>query len=210
VSSYEDLASTALLTLRMEARCRIVYSLHIVLSPETAPYILDQDVQEPDPPILTLNSELVSYDETVVRSLRDREVAYIRTGMGQLVNTFLVRNAKMASPMNGKGCGRMQLNILVLQQNLKNIEEGVDLSRAANYFDLFDKGPDAIVARAKQVSQELEKAEADQRFTFEELQNLLELCYSERLHDPERGVNAAAKREMADKMLDLNEFMWQS
>ena len=130
--------------------------------------------------------------------------------MGLLVNTFLVRNAKLVSPMNSKGCGRMQLNILVLQQNLKNIEEGVELSRAANYFELFTKGPDAIVEKAKQVSQEPEKTDEDRRFTFEELQNLLELCYSERLHDPERGVNAAAKREMADKQLDLNEFMWQS
>ncbi|EON96683.1 putative sec8 exocyst complex component specific domain-containing protein [Phaeoacremonium minimum UCRPA7] len=209
VSSYEELAATALLTLHMEARCRIVYSLHVVLSPLTAPYILEQDVNEPDPQVLSLNSELVSYDETVVRFLREREASFIRTGFGLLINSYLVSNAPMTSPMNAKGCGRMQLNILVLQQNLKNIEAGVDLARAANYFALFDKGPDAIVAKAKEDSGKEGGSDPD-RFTYDELKALVELCYSEQLADPERGIAAQAKRQMADKMLQLSEHMWQS
>ncbi|SPO00637.1 related to secretion protein rsec8 [Cephalotrichum gorgonifer] len=226
ISSYEDLAQAALLTLRMEARCRLLYSLGVVLSPETAPYVLDQEVREPDPEILALNSELVSLDETTVRFLREREIGFIRTGLGLLVNRYLVGNAPTASPMNSKGCGRMRLNVLVLQQNLRNIEEGADLSRASEYFSLFDKGPDAIVEKAKEVSaaQQEEGVGGDgegvrgvgkgkggvELFTFDELKNLMELCYSEQLNDPERGVTAAAKREMADKMLNLSEFLWQS
>lgn len=198
----------------MEARCKIIHSLHIVLSPETAPYVLDQEVREPDPEILSLNSELVASDETTVRYLRDKEITFVRTGLGLLVNRYLVGNAPMASPMNSKGCGRMKLNVLVLQQNLKNIEEGVDLSRTTNYFDLFNKGPDAIVAKAKEVSEIQANAEegvpTGEVFTYDELKNLMELCYSEQLNDPERGVTSAAKREMADKMLNLSEFLWQS
>jgi len=202
----------------MESRCKIIYSLHIVLSPETAPYVLDQEVREPDPEILSLNSELVASDETIVRYLREKEISFIRTGLGLLVNRYLVGNARMASPMNSNGCGRMQLNILVLQQNLKNIEDGVNLSRTSNYFDLFDKGPDAIVAKAKEVSEIQQKmaaeedgaAPAGEVFTYDELKDLMELCYSQQLNDPERGVTAAAKREMADKMLNLSEFLWQS
>ncbi|PKS10809.1 hypothetical protein jhhlp_002566 [Lomentospora prolificans] len=215
LDSYEDLAQSALFTLRMESRCKIIQSLYIVLSPETAPYVLDQEVREPDPEILSLNSELVASDETIVRYLRDKETRFIRTGLGLLVNRYLVGKAPMASPMNAKGCGRMQLNILVLQQNLKNIEDGVDLSRTSNYFDLFNKGPDAIVAKAKEVSEiqaQTEEGEepAGEIFTYDELKNLMELCYSQQLSDPERGVTAAAKREMADKMLNLSEFLWQS
>lgn len=45
----------------------------------------------------------------------------------------------------------MQLNMLVLQQNLKNIEpETATLTRSAKYFELFIAGPDAIVAKAKE------------------------------------------------------------
>ena len=211
VSSYEELAATALLTLHMEVRCRIVHSLRIALSPETAPYILDQDVNEPDPQILTLNGELIAYDETVARFLRDREVAFVRTGLGLLINSYLVGNAPMVSPMNAKGCGRMQLNILVLQQNLKNIEEGVDLARAADYYALFDKGPDAIVEKAKEDAARAMDGDPDpDRFTFDELKALVELFYSEQLADPERGIENAARRQMADKLLGLSEHMWQS
>lgn len=217
LSSYEELAATALRTLHMEARCRIVQSLQTALSAETAPYLLDQEVNEPDPQILSLNAEMVVYDETTTRFLREREVAFVRTGLGLLINSYLIRNALMVAPMNARGCGRMQLNILVLQQNLKNIEEGVDLVRAANYFELFDRGPDAIVDKAKEDAAVMDSDEAQEgaakdnnKFTYDELKALMELCYSEQLADPERGVASAAKRQMADKLLNLSEYMWQS
>jgi exocyst complex component 4 len=222
ISSYEELATTALLTLHMEVRCRIVQSLHTALSPATAPYLLDQEVNEPDPVILSLNAEMVAYDETAVRFLREREASFVRNGLGVLIS-YLVGNAPMVAPINAKGCGRMQLNILVLQQNLKNIEEGVDLARAANYFELFTQGPDKIIEKAKEDAEtkaggvggdEGSKTAAGgrdpDRFTYDELKNLLELCFSEQLADPERGVAAAAKRQMADKLLNLSEYMWQS
>ncbi|KAL1865592.1 hypothetical protein VTK73DRAFT_5183 [Phialemonium thermophilum] len=205
----------------MEVRCRIVHSLHVVLSPSTAPYLLDQEVNEPDPEILSLNAELIAYDETTARLLRDAEARFVRIGLGLLVDTYLVRNAPSVAPINARGCGRMQLNILVLQQNLKNVEEGVDLARAANYYALLEKGADAVVARARENQARLAegggKEEGDstllpyaERFTYDELKALVELCYSEQLADPERGVAAQAKRQMADKLLSLSECMWQS
>ncbi|GKT40705.1 putative exoglucanase type C [Colletotrichum spaethianum] len=174
------------------------------------PYLLDQEVTEPDPQILTLNSDLVLYDETIARYLRAKETAFIRTGLGLLINAYLVTNAAFVSPMNAKGCGRMQLNILVLQQNLKNVEEGVDLARASNYFALFDKGPDAIVDKAREDKDKDEHADPSDTFNYEELRTLLELCFSEQLANPERGIASAAKRQMADKMLGLSEHMWQT
>ncbi|KAH7318451.1 putative exocyst complex component sec8 [Stachybotrys elegans] len=214
VSSFDELAGTALLTLHMEVRCRIVHSLSIALSPEQAPYILDQEVREPDPQILTLNSDLVSFDETIVRYLREKEVEFMRTGLGLLVNRYLIGNARVASPMNAKGCGRMQLNILVLQQNLKNIEKAVDLAKASNYFSLFDLGPDAVVDKAKRDG-EVQRSGAvqhtdDDTFSYDELKALIELCYSEQLANPERGIASAAKRQMGDKLLELSEHMWQT
>jgi exocyst complex component 4 len=223
LTSYTSLATTSLLTLHSEVRCRILHSLFTALSPsQTAPYLLDQEVTDPDPQILSLNAEMVAFDEITSHVLfRDREVAFVRTGLGLLMNAYLVSHAPMTAPMNGKGCGRMRLNVLVLQQNLKNIEEGAELGRAAAYFELFELGPDAIVKRAKEDSAAAAAEQQDGaegagagagavRFTYDELKALLELCYSEQLADPERGVAAAAKRQLADKLLGLSEYMWQS
>ncbi|KAI2643500.1 Sec8 exocyst complex component-specific domain-containing protein [Xylaria nigripes] len=214
VSSYEELAATALLTLHMEIRCRIIQALRIALSPKTAPYVLgDREIKEPDSQILSLNAELIAFDEAAVRFLRGREIAFVRSGLGLLINSYLVSNALSTQPMNMRGCERMQLNILVLQQNLKNIEADVDLARAANYYRLFEEGADAIVEKAKRNRERGADQGAvpkEENFNYEELKALIELCYSAPLADPERGVNSAAKRQMGEKILALSEYMWHT
>ncbi|PBP23834.1 Sec8 exocyst complex component specific domain-containing protein [Diplocarpon rosae] len=208
VSSYQELAGTALLTLHMEIRCQIIHSLTLALSPDSAPYLLEQAVNDPDPRILSLNANLVSYDETVANFLRDKEISFIRTGLGLLIDSFLVTNAGMVKAMNVHGCGRMQLNILVLQQNLKNIETNVSLDRAGRFFDLFMAGPDAIVRHAKEEKES--GMGTKELFSLEELKTLVELCYSEQLSSPERGNITVAKRGMGEHTLQLSEYMWQS
>jgi exocyst complex component 4 len=196
-----------LLTLHFEVRCQIIQSLSVALSPDTAPYLLEQVVNDPDPRILALNADLVSYDETAARFLRDKEISFVRTGLGLLIDTLLVTNAGVVKAMNANGCGRMQLNILVLQQNLKNIEQDVSLQRAAKYYDLFTEGPEAVVKKAKGGAAVKGVRES---FNYDELKTLVELCFSEQLADPERGVSVVAKREMSEYLLQLSEYMWQS
>jgi exocyst complex component 4 len=203
MSSYQELAGKVLLTLHLESRCQIVQALSEVLSPANAPYVLEQVVSDPDPRLLTLNADLVSYDETTAQYLGQKELSFLRTGLAQLVDTYLVINAGVASPMNTNGCGRMQLNILVLQQNLKNIELNSSLSRAAHYYDLFTEGIDAILKKAKE-------KESEKQFSYDELKTMVELCFSEQVNNPERGVSTVAKRNMGDKLLELSEAMWQS
>jgi exocyst complex component 4 len=185
----------------------------MALSPENAPYLLKQVVNDPDPRILALNADLVSYDETTTRFLRDKEISFVRTGLGLLIDTLLVTNAAFVKAMNANGCGRMQLNILVLQQNLKNIEQDVSLQRAARYYDMFMEGPEAVVRKAKEENGDTAaKKMASKRdtFSYDELKTLVELCFSEQLANPERGVSTVAKRGMGEYLLQLSEYMWQS
>lgn len=209
VSSYQELAGTVILTLHMELRTQIIHSLTLALSPSTAPYVLEQNVNDPDPRILSLNADIVAYDSTVSHFLPQRETDYVRTGLGLVIDTFLVTNASHVKAMNVNGCGRMQLNILVLQQNLKNFERDVSLKRAARYYDLFSEGPDAIVELAKQAKEDGDGG-SKEKYTYDELKTLLELCFSEKMADHERGVSTVARRSMGDKLLQLSEVMWQS
>mgnify|MGYP003319873038 CR=1 FL=1 len=117
-----ELAGTVLLTVHTEPRCLIALRLAQCLAPKLAPYIMDRRVSEPDSVILSLNVDLNSYDETISKYLRASELAFIRTGLASLVDNFLIKNAAHVDGMNKNGCDRMMLNILVLQQNLKNIE----------------------------------------------------------------------------------------
>jgi exocyst complex component 4 len=192
----------------MEVRCQIIHSLSLALSVKSSRYVLDQPVTDPDPRVLNLNADLVAYDETVVRFLRDKEINFIHKGLGLLIDTFMVTNAGMVEAMNANGSGRMQLNILVLQQNLKNIEADVNLDRAAKYYDIFDQGPEAVVKQAEE-----QKAQGNgekEQFSYDDLKTLIELYYSEQLASPERGISTAARRAMGEYTLQLSELMWQT
>ena len=169
-----------------------------------AHYFLDEPSNEPDRDILSLNADLLSFDDTLKVHLPKQEYQFFTLGLGLLIDDLLVTNASQISLMNNHGCERMQLNILVLQQNLKSIESGVALTRSAQFYDYFMQGVDVIVARAK------ETGGKDLGFTLEEVKVLVALCYSAALQSQQRDVAAQAKKALSDHQLQLAEYMWNS
>ena len=140
---------------------------------------------------------------------------------------------KYIGAMNDNGALRLQLDVLILQQNLKNIvinpttadnqaqEEGnetVALPRSAKFLDWFLEGGE----RALDYAQDEKQAYAmgniqnplDEPFTYDELKDLVELSFSEILKGPRgaenREIFMIAKKASAEAMLRLNEIMWDS
>ena len=70
VKSYQELATTVLLTLHVEVRCQIIQ--HIGKSLEST-YVLEQAANDPDPMVLALNAHLVKFDEEITTRLREPE-----------------------------------------------------------------------------------------------------------------------------------------
>jgi len=201
LSSMRSLALTALLTLHLDTRIGIILMLSRTLS---APYLLAHPTQEPDPSVLQLNSDLLSFDDTLTTSLLSREHAFITTGLAALVDTALIALTPTLVPaMNTPGCGRMQLNILVLQQNLKAIEAEAVLGRSAAYFNMFQMGAEGIVERARKEGREM-------GYSLEELKGLVELCYSEGLRSEGREGAVAARKGLGAKVLELSEVLWDT
>jgi hypothetical protein len=152
LASIRELATTALLTLHLDIRAGIIHMLTRTLSMS---YLLPHPATDPDPSILALNGDLLNLENTLSTQLPGAEHDFITSGLAELVDTFLVRNAGKIVAMNTNGCGRMQLNILVLQQNLKSVETrgDVSLSRSAAFFDLFTEGAEGVVRRATLAAQ---------------------------------------------------------
>lgn len=197
---YRELATMALLTLHLDIRYGINFMMSYVLE---GPYVIDQPVNEPDPSILTMNQDLLGFDDTMKSHLPEKEYGFMTSGLGLLLDSILVSNAAKIKVMNTNGCGRMQLNILVLQQNLKSIESDVVLSKSAMFFDYFQQGTKSIV-------QEVQKSkDKDIGFNEEEVKILIELCYSEALNSPQRDIADKAKRSMQEDMLIITESMWR-
>jgi exocyst complex component 4 len=108
--------------------------------------------------------------------------------------------------MNTNGCAHMQLNILVLQQNLKNIEDGAALPNSALFFDLFTAGPDVIVARAQKYGRDF--GVPGGMFNETSVKKLLEMTYEERLTGDNRESSVSAKRQLDAQLLEISEFMY--
>ena len=162
-----------------------------------ARYVLDQPANEPDPSILSLNADLLTYDDTLSNCLPSREYRFITYGLALLVNDILISGSLEIAGMNDNGCGRMQLNVLVLQQNLKSIEAGAKLARAALFYQMFSDGPDHLLQRVQESQGE------NLEFTEEELKALLQLQYSEALKSPQRDVNMQATRALKEHTSQL-------
>ena len=106
--------------------------------------------------------------------------------------------------MNSHGCDKMQLNIKVLQQSMRNIDPSCTLSRSTCYFEYFRAGPDEVLKVAQ-------RGKVDENaYSYDELKSLLELCFSESLNSEKREVVAQAQRQLDEKSLQLSEYMWNS
>lgn len=252
LQEFQKLAKTALLTLHIDVRCGVIYQLTRSLRGPNA-RSLDQGASVPprdsaslpsldsgmyawilqQPPaaasalILELNNDLVSFDTTASFYLGAKERKFITRGLGALIDRTLVMDADQIEVMNGYGAQRMGLDILVLQQNLRNIaitasstpgsdlmsverdgeEDGeVLLQRSAQFYNLFLQGAEKVIDHAKAAKSKGEPV----GFTYDDLKVLVELCYSEGLRSREREEMLKAKKGLQDSLLWLGEIMWDS
>ena len=163
LAAYRELSTNALYTLHIDIRYGIVCSMAPALE---GPYTLEQPISEPDPDILRLNSDLLSFDDTITSHLPDKEYGFVSGGLGLLLDAILFS------------------------------------TKSSLFFDYFDRGPAAIVDKARETGGE------NLGLDLDEFKALIELCYSEQLLSPQRDIAAQAKRQMGDDMMQLTELMW--
>ena len=189
------------MTLHIDIRCGIIHMLARILKGH---YFLDQPTNEPDPNVLSLNADLLSFDDTLTVHLPDNEYQFITQGLSLLLEHVLITNASQISAMNKNGSERMLLNILVLQQNIKSIENNGSLSRSTEFYEYFQKGADGILEKVKAAEGK------DLDFSLEEFKVLIELCHSEAMQSQQRDVTLQARKALNDHQLQLSEIMWNT
>lgn len=204
VATYHSLAARVLRTLHLSIRSTILYSLDTSIQPNI---YIDALLSDPDPAILALNSALVSFDTEISTYVPAASYRHITHGLASLMDAWLLALCtNKIERLNTNGCALMQLNILVLQQNLKNIEDGATLPYAALFFDLFTAGPDAIVARVKEYGQDF--GVPGEKFREEDVKKLLQMTYEEKVNAENREASVQAKRALDAQLLEISELMY--
>ncbi|KAK0304508.1 exocyst subunit [Friedmanniomyces endolithicus] len=178
LTSFTELSALILRTLHVDMRLHL---LHGVSQALTHSYELGtltpghnaKPSDTPDPSILDLSSALSSYDAVISEGLLPPQYAFLTRDLHVLGNNAFV-SASMLGLVKGRiddpGFARMQLNILVLQQAVKNLDtaDSSSLRRAGAFFALGEEGCEAIVMRGRQ-----------EGFDAEELRVLVGLCWQE-------------------------------
>lgn len=251
LQSLRNLANNALLTLHIDIRCRVIYVLTKTMAGSQGPQsqegtpttptpssnntwhlLLPNSPTAASPQILELNNELIAIDTSLSSYLAPGEGQFITSGLARFIDQTFIFCTRYIGVMNHNGAQRLQLDVLVLQQNLKNIivengnheeepAEMVALPRSAKFLDWFLEGPQKALDHANE-EKELFASQGDKAlaagngepFTYEELRVLVELCFSEIMRGPRGEQNRedfmAAKRSNGDAMLRLSEVMWDS
>ncbi|KAK6349582.1 hypothetical protein TWF696_005867 [Orbilia brochopaga] len=218
VNTYTELANTILFTLRAEARTHAAHYIDVTMLQTS--WVLENEASEADAAILSLNSELVWFDQDVTSLLRKEEERFVKAGLGIYLDHLLIRGCGMIKRMNRHGVEKMLLDILVLQQNLRNLllEDGVvgdgregqqrevvTLKRADDYWRMFNTGPEY------DLMQDLLQRARDGTLTYsyDELKDLVTLWYSENFKTGNRRESTvAARRSLNDHLIQLSELMW--
>ncbi|KAI8579746.1 hypothetical protein K450DRAFT_271588 [Umbelopsis ramanniana AG] len=175
--TYQQLAETCLFTLRLEARCRVMYYLD--MATREGNYFLEEESYEPDPYIMTLNANLVEIDDCVVLSLPPNDESFVFDGLPDLIVHMVISNAAHIKRLNHNGVRKMVRNILALQQNLLSVlsvSQCSPMERGREYYSLFGLGPERMI-------QEIQ--DRGPRFTFDEYNVMLALMCDENRKDSE-------------------------
>ncbi|KAF2273194.1 uncharacterized protein EI97DRAFT_469769 [Westerdykella ornata] len=212
LTAYNTLSTTSLKTLHLALRTQIIHSLSTSL-PQNKPYTLDTPLNDPDPAILALNTTLIAFDTLTSSHVPASVLPFLTSHLAPLMDACLLHlaSSRLAS-LNENGAKHMQLNILVLQQNLKTIspEPDAGLPAAALWFDLFLAGPEEVVKRAKKEGKGFGVRGTAQReaFGYEGVKRLVEMGYREMLGDERREVGVGAKRRMDSDLLEISEALY--
>lgn len=179
-------------------------------------YILSAPPNSASPAILELNNELISFGVSMSAYLGENECGFVTSGLARLIDRAFVSNTHFIGAMNQNGALRLQLDVLVLQQNLKNIivsppgtpkdkdgtttsssAELVALPQSAKFLDWFLDGSDKALQYAKEEKEAFKtmgskralEAGNGEPFTYDEMKVLIELCFSATLKGP-RGAES--------------------
>lgn len=204
VETYQRLATSVHRMLHVNLRLTVMHCLAGTISES---YCVDSTLSDPDPAIQALTVALTAYDAEVLTYLPTKQYTQIIDGLSSLTDTYLLHVCiSRIRSMNEDGCKLMQLNVLVLQQNLKNIESSADFTSSALFFELFEAGPEAIMQRAREYKKGF--GVSNGLFTMQAVKDLLKLCYNERLNSERREVGVQAQRQLDAQMLDLDDYMY--
>lgn len=163
-----------------------------VKPPTKHAFVLPTAPTAASPDIIELNKDLVGFDANISSSLSGRECRFITSGLAKLTDYAFLAGMKYVGTINTNGALKLQIDVHVLQQNLKNIivckpegdgpqnsspnqlvrqtsmpfmsrNEQIALPRTAKFLDWFLAGAKAALAHARAEKETFDHLTSDEK-----------------------------------------------
>ncbi|WPH00708.1 putative exocyst complex component sec8 [Acrodontium crateriforme] len=165
VTSFSELGNLVLRILHVDLRLHLLHGIYASMD---TTYVLSQPYNDPNAAILTLTARLGTYGATTSAHLLPPQLAFLAAQLDVLANNALCTLVATIPAMDHHGIVRLQLNVLVLQQALKNIQPSATLERAARFYELSEMGPKEIVDKG-----------IKEGYDTPDLKTLIRLCWND-------------------------------
>ncbi|CDW52644.1 hypothetical protein TTRE_0000090601 [Trichuris trichiura] len=143
LANIEQLASTCLLMLHLEARVHCFYHLLPLIR---QPMFFGSS-QEVDDQVIHLNKDLIRLNEILSGALQAPKQRYIFEGLGHLISTIFISGCQYIVRISDTGKKRICRDIFSVQQCLSDLtgSREPDLDQARRFYELLYKSPDDIL-----------------------------------------------------------------
>ncbi|ODV62717.1 exocyst subunit SEC8 ASCRUDRAFT_20420, partial [Ascoidea rubescens DSM 1968] len=171
IEDFKILSRNTLLGLRYDMRLRTMYQLNLAFRNDY--WTPESDMIEVVKDIELLNEIIVDYNNKLINVLGCKDRDGILVGLPDFIDRLAILNGSIISKINLNGIKKLNLNIMAIQQVLRNIlhkAEDVDFSYSIGYYSLFRKGQNNLIQEIK---------ENKNLFNINENKVMIRLMYSE-------------------------------
>ncbi|KAL7666985.1 Exocyst complex component Sec8 [[Candida] zeylanoides] len=192
VATFARIRTHTLLALRYDLRCKAIY--YISRSFEEGDWTPPAEPADCDHFIGEYNRQVFQVDNKLSRVLDPAEKECVFGGLAPFLEALLISKSQLCRQMSTNGVKRVMLNILVLQQMLRNIvssPESVNFNRSLAYFEMFTMTEFALVEAIQRNEHALSE---------HDYENLARLIYSEKLQGGGTSFNRSKHSDLVKKI----------
>lgn len=196
VGILKKVQNEALLTLRYDIRLKCVY--YICRSFKSVEWFPTAEPGDADQFISKLSKEIFHLDNKLTEmGILNKEID-LYFGLPEFLDTLMIKGSRLIRKINLFGIKRVLLNIISLQQLLRNSvlnPEAVDFSRSSRYFEMFPINEHDLMQQMKV---------NEYKYTRQEYKNLARMIYSSKLADGDGPAFTKTKYNDLLKFIDDN------
>ncbi|KAG7193862.1 uncharacterized protein KQ657_005060 [Scheffersomyces spartinae] len=196
VGTLKKVQNEALLTLRYDIRLRCVY--YICRSFKSVDWFPTAEPGDADQFISKLSKEIFHLDNKLSElGILNKEID-LYLGLSEILDVLMIKGSRLIKKINLFGIKRVLLNIISLQQLLRNSvlnPEAVDFSRSSRYYEMFPINEHDLMQQMKTNEYGYDK---------EEYKNLARMIYSSKLADGDGPAFTKTKYNDLLKYIDDN------